>query len=75
MRLHLGRQGEYNLHQFGSTPILGDDRMLVCFSAENFRSIKARQALHMSAVKTCMEWETESVAKDVGLRMLRSVVI
>lgn len=49
--------------------------MLVYFSVENFRSIKARQTLYMSAVKTCREWETENVAKDVGLRVLRSAVI
>lgn len=49
--------------------------MLIYFSVENFRSIKARQTLYMSAVKTCKEWETENISQEAGLRVLRSAVI
>lgn len=49
--------------------------MLISFSVENFRSIKERQTLYLSAVKTCKEWESENVARECGLRLLHSAVI
>lgn len=49
--------------------------MLVRFSVENFRSIKERQTLYLSAVKTCKEWIIENTTEDAGLRLLRTAVI
>lgn len=49
--------------------------MLVRFSVENFRSIKERQTLYLSAVKTCKEWVTENTAEEAGIRLLRTAVI
>ena len=49
--------------------------MLVRFSVENFRSIKDRQTLYLSAVKTCKEWIAENTAEENGLRLLRTAVI
>ena len=49
--------------------------MLVRFSVENFRSIRDRQTLYLSAVKTCKEWIAENTAEENGLRLLRSAVV
>lgn len=49
--------------------------MLISFSVENFRSIRERQTLYLSAVKTCKEWREENVAEDCGRSVLRSAVI
>jgi len=49
--------------------------MLISFSVENFRSIRKRQTLYLSAVKTCKEWREENVAEECGRQVLRSAVI
>lgn len=49
--------------------------MLVRFSVENFRSIRERQTLYLSAVKTCKEWMAENTAEENGLRLLRTGVV
>lgn len=49
--------------------------MLVRFSVENFRSIKSKQTLFLSAVKTCKEWADENTSVQGDLRLLRTAVV
>lgn len=49
--------------------------MLISFSVENFRSIKDRQTLYLTAVNTCKEWIEENTVEEAGMRLLRSAIV